>query len=406
MKSTTHFIHFCCQIAPSYVPIESSYFIYSHFTNAFLRRTSDHYINYSVPTFSHSLTLSKLTPKLTNTPNTLTMPNFSFALPRPIPSSRSIAHSPFTPSICNRSHVQTPQRSNINWSRIRDVALATAIATLITQIPAVPMDLASKMIKKGGIGAPTNLPSALFRLFTNSPFQEAYKHFGISCLKCVPTKALSAALYELSCQNFIPKSNTSSKHIPLAIASAAMAITMTFPLHTFYFASKKGFAASAILSSFSRSPAIMYSGFLPALLATTPSTVVSNAVYKNLRTNLDNVVHSRIPFSVWTIGAASAASLCASSFAEPLKQVSRRMALQSVRASSSIPMLSIAGPMLENGPGEFFSGYKFKLTKNFVTAFISKTVVKQVKKGMTSSTIQPLLLSECRKPFRAQLLPL
>lgn len=277
-----------------------------------------------------------------------------------------------------------PLAPELDWTRIRNSTLAAAVATFLAQIPSAPLDLASKLVQSQGRGAPRSLPSALVQLSRNHNFADVARLIAMGSMKRVPTKALTVAFFEIGTQiltNRTPSHDISSiQHLQIATFSGALAVAATFPLHSLYYASRKGVSSARVLRAFARSRSVMFSGAVPALASTASAVLVDYSVYKRLRTRIDEGYGFGLPAPVSIVAAATTANLVGGVLAEPFKAVSRRVAVESVKSVSCGSVALTAREMLQNGVGEFWRGYQQRIVRYAVSAVVSKTTVRQIRR--------------------------
>lgn len=271
---------------------------------------------------------------------------------------------------------------------MRHVTIATAAATFLSQIPSVPLDLASKLIQPCVGNAPQNLCSALIRLFATSGIRGAFKNLPMACVKRIPTKALTVAFFEIGTQVLGARQKRTTlspvHHLGVAVSAGALALALTFPLHSLYYANRKGLACGRVFSVFSKRWQLMFSGALPALMSTPPAVMVDYLVYKRLRSYVDEGHPDDkimgIPAPVWIVGAAATSNLAGGVLVEPFKAVSRKMAIESVTRASCGSFSLTTRTMMRCGLGEFWKGYKNRMVRYAISAVVSKTTVRHLRR--------------------------
>ncbi|KAI0559986.1 Mitochondrial carrier [Gracilaria domingensis] len=205
----------------------------------------------------------------------------------------------------------------------------------------------------------------------------------MGCLKRVPTKALTVAFFELGTQLLMRRQRvehiSSAQHLNIATLSGVMAVMCTFPLHSLYYATRKGVTCAHVFQAYTASRRVMFSGAIPALASTVPAVFVDYSIYKTLRTTIDNNSAST-PSTVSIVAAATTANLLGGVLAEPFKAVSRRVAVDSVRNIYCGSVAATTREMLQSGVGEFWRGYQRRIVRYAVSAVVSKTAVRQIRR--------------------------
>ncbi|PXF48871.1 hypothetical protein BWQ96_01427 [Gracilariopsis chorda] len=300
--------------------------------------------------------------------------------------SLSTVYTRCQPPVCRRPRhtAAEPIRPDLDWTQITNSTFAAAVATFLSQIPSAPLDLASKLVQSQVRGAPKSLPSALVQLSRHHKFADFARLVAMGCVKRVPTKALTVAFFEIGTQILSNRTTnheiSSLQHLQIATFSGALAVAATFPLHSLYYASRKGVSSAHILRAFARSRNVMFSGAVPALASTASAVFVDYSIYKRLRTRIDQGFGLGLPSPVSIVAAATAANLVGGVFAEPFKAVSRRVAVESVKTVSCGSVAATTREMLQNGVGEFWRGYQQRVVRYAVSAVVSKTTVRQIRR--------------------------
>lgn len=300
----------------------------------------------------------------------------------------------------------TAPADHVDWRRVIYLASIAACATLAAQVVACPLDVAQKLAKRAQI----SVPAALARTFKTGTF---FQGLPLRLVKRAPTKCLSVALLELA-NDKLHTSRARRKHFVAAAASSSVSLLATYPLHAAYYAMRKGVGLNVLLSCARYHYRNLYAGVLPALVAIVPVMLADQCLYKSLRAKISHaqrvvlyrtslptlVVNSKqsgaFPPSLNStsqekchmavdgvsliLAAAMSASL-AHVLGEPFKQVSRRVAVESVRsASSGIPStIGTARNIWARGPAEFWRGYRTRATHYAISASITRLTVEKLK---------------------------
>ncbi|CAN8072898.1 unnamed protein product [Agarophyton chilense] len=298
--------------------------------------------------------------------------------------SLSTVYTRVQPPVCRRHpHAASPEPPPIDWARVKSTAFAAALATFLSQIPSAPLDLASKLVQNHPKSAPTALPGAVVQLFKHHSLRDVVSVIAMGCLKRVPTKAFTVAFFELGTQFSTRRtpfeSLTPAEHIKIAMFSGALSVVLTFPLHSLYYATRKGVTCAHVLHAYTARRRLMFSGAIPALASTVPAVTVDYSIYKTLRTAIDNQSSVPIPSTLSIVAAATTANLMGGVLAEPFKAVSRRVAVQSVKSVCCASVLATTREMFQGGVGEFWRGYQRRLVRYAVSAVVSKTAVRHIR---------------------------
>ena len=133
----------------------------------------------------------------------------------------------------------------------------------------------------------------------------------------------------------------------------------------------------------------MYAGVGPALISTPPAVVIDYLIYRHLRCQIDGTSGDSshfLPSTMLIVGAATTANLLGGAAVEPLKALSRRVAVQSVKSVSCEPMMNMAKNMYRKGIGEFWRGYPIRFLRYAVSAVVSKTAVRSFRPRMNEES--------------------
>eukprot|EP00178_Gracilaria_changii_P019147 TRINITY_DN55678_c0_g1_i1.p1 TRINITY_DN55678_c0_g1~~TRINITY_DN55678_c0_g1_i1.p1 ORF type:complete len:343 (-),score=41.96 TRINITY_DN55678_c0_g1_i1:48-1076(-) len=298
--------------------------------------------------------------------------------------SLSTVYTRVQPPICSRHpHAAPPEPPPIDWVRVKSTSLAAALATFLSQIPSAPLDLASKLVQNPSKSAPKTLPVAMLQLFKHHSWREIVSVICMGCVKRVPTKALTVTFFELGTQLLVRRNQvehvSAAQHLNIATLSGVLAVMLTFPLHSLYYATRKGVTCAQVLEAYTTRRRVMFSGAIPALASTVPAVFVDYSIYKTLRAAIDNHSTSSAPSTVSIVAAATTANLLGGVLAEPFKAVSRRVAVESVKNVCCGSVGATTRQMLHSGLGEFWRGYQRRVVRYAVSAVVSKTAVRYIR---------------------------
>ncbi|CDF37468.1 unnamed protein product [Chondrus crispus] len=205
-------------------------------------------------------------------------------------------------------------------------------------------------------------------------------------MKRLPTKALTVALFELASQALARSGAglTPARHVAVAASSGAAALVATYPAHFAYYALRKDVAAVKVLQFARARPDLLYSGAVPALVATAPAVLVDYFLYRRWRGQIDESAAegrmSRARTAAAIVVAAAAANLTGGFCSEPFKALSRKMAVESVKNAPGRSLTHTARSMMQTGVGEFWRGFPSRSMRYVVSAIVSKATVQQLRR--------------------------
>jgi Mitochondrial carrier protein len=318
---------------------------------------------------------------------------------------------------------QCPTRvsGDIEWARILSATAVAAVATSLSQLMGAPLDVAHRMARasNGRLSVPRALLQCVQagKLFDGLP---------LHLMKRGPTKCLTVVLFEYITQSIqarrgchLALSLSGREHLAVAASCGSVALIATYPLHLTYYALRKGVPYTSLLQAL-RYPRRLYAGIIPAVLSVIPAVAVEYFLYKSIRShvsqlsirrrcayghcesstycvnssgtvghvppktnNISSAVPSRSHADMFAVVlAAAAASSLAGTLAEPLKALSRKMAVDSVRlmTSSTPAMVKTAQELfLLSGPGEFWRGFRTRSLRYALSAATAKLTVENLK---------------------------
>lgn len=286
----------------------------------------------------------------------------------------------------------------ISWPHVLRASQIAAAATALSQFVTTPVDVLSRAIRPPHLGAyPQTLRSIVGHLLS-SPLS-LLAPLPLHLVKRVPAKALTVAFFELGTQLLTRSSApapfastdrrpapalTPPQHVVVATASGALALLATYPLHLMYYSVRKGVSFKTILQHARMQPRLLYSGVLPALLATAPAVIADYAVYRSLRATIDHHgrvgTRQRVGTAALIILAATASNLVGGFISEPLKTVSRKMAVTAVQSPAACGGFRMtASSLIAQGVGELWRGFPVRSVRYAISAVVSKSTVQQLK---------------------------
>jgi hypothetical protein len=175
------------------------------------------------------------------------------------------------------------------------------------------------------------------------------------------------------------------KNLPLAAVCASAALVCTFPLHWYTHALRKGLAAGARAHVNH-----MYSGVLPALVSVAPVIVADHCVFRSVSSfvrkarppllNRDRAASDRAWELAAVVVAAGLSATVAGALVQPLKELSRRVAVQSVTSQTSPSTVAVLKQILAaGGPAELYRGYKTRALRYGICGAITKLAQQQLR---------------------------
>lgn len=275
----------------------------------------------------------------------------------------------------------------LDWRRISQATVIAAVATTLSQVVAAPVDVGGRAVRAAMPGSGVGIYSALVQAVNHRGLRGAFDGLPLHLLKRVPTKTLTVAFFEMGTQIMTRVSSVSTlnalQHVSVATCSGTLALLLTYPVHTTYYALRKKVPFEQILSRALLKPKVLYTGVVPAVLGTAPAVIVDYAVYRALRARIDKNKLQRFEPAWRTtslmITAAAAANLMGGFMSEPFKAVSRKMAIEAVRTEERGSIHRTARAMLQGGIGEFWRGFHVRSARYAVSAMVSKATVQHLK---------------------------
>jgi hypothetical protein len=314
--------------------------------------------------------------------------------------------------------VVTSVSKNVDWHKILRAAAIGAIATSVAQVIGAPLDVAHRMARASN-GSPS-VPRALVQCVRAAKLLDGLP---LHLVKRVPTKCLTVGLFEFVTQavqsrrGCAPGQSLSGReHLAVAASSGTLALVATYPLHLGYYALRKGVPHTVLLQAL-QYPRHLYAGIIPAVMSVLPAVAVEYSVYKSIRSHVTHLnalkrcglgrcesslyasatgrampstdsvgpaptaTRTRVDMLAVVLAAAVASSL-AGALSEPLKAVSRRMAVDSVRTlKSQGPTIvgTVRDLVIISGPGEFWRGFRTRSLRYALSAATAKLTVEKLK---------------------------
>jgi Mitochondrial carrier protein len=283
---------------------------------------------------------------------------------------------------------------SVDWGRIARVTSIAVFATVASQLFGTPIDCAARLAKQSGSTSPVPFPVALIRVARTGTLMNGLP---IHLLRRAPTKALSAVLSEIAVQKLHLNTDHDGKRLALAASCASAALFCTFPLHWYTHAVRKG------LSNCVRSRAThMYAGVLPALASVAPVVIADHCIFRSVRSMFQHgqcavdrsfrtVRHPSLRPTInercWEVSsiivAAGLSATVAGALVQPLKEVSRRVAVQSVISPKSPSAVSVFKEMLAaGGPAELYRGYKTRAIRYGICGAVAKLASRQLREAL------------------------
>lgn len=309
-----------------------------------------------------------------------------------------------SPRVCPRTNLHTFEthhepRRTIDWGRVAHATAVAAAATALSQFVAAPLDVGTRA--RHSFGTNANFLAALSSVARKDGILALFSGLPLNLLKRSPTKALTVAIFEIGTQSVLVRSASQNRppmsafhHLSIAISSGALAMMATYPIHSSYYALRKGIAFSNIVSCARLNPQVIYSGTIPALISTAPAVMIDYALYKHLRKQIssgsaDKSRATKVLQTAALVTAAASSNLAGGIISEPFKALSRRMAVDSFRHSSCGSIAVTARTMMSYGPGEFWRGFPVRSVRYALSAVVSKTTVQHLQRKRKQVAVVP-----------------